>query len=202
MHTPIDLVRRNLLSTRAKFIKNPNFEGDNLGLLSNVEDFLSNICSDYHSIAFCWPYKDEPNLIKLLLWWRKSNLKRMLLLPKIEINKTMSFYSWSESNQLINNRFGIPEPDPNSKNCFLVNPDCILIPCVGWGFYQNQYWRLGYGGGYFDRTIFNLKNEGHLFKTVGIAYDWQKLNHDLWSPQDHDQPLDYVLTNSCIYPKV
>ena len=108
MHTPIDLVRRNLLSTRAKFIKSPNFEGDNLGLLSNVEDFLSNICSDYHSIAFCWPYKDEPNLIKLLLWWRKSNLKRMLLLPKIEINKTMSFYSWSESDQLINNRFGIP----------------------------------------------------------------------------------------------
>jgi 5,10-methenyltetrahydrofolate synthetase len=114
----------------------------------------------------------------------------------------MSFYSWSESDQLINNRFGIPEPDPNSKNCFLVNPDCILIPCVGWGFYHNQYWRLGYGGGYFDRTIFNLKNEGHLFKTVGIAYDWQKLNHDLWRPQDHDQPLDYVLTNSSIYPKV
>jgi 5-formyltetrahydrofolate cyclo-ligase len=43
---------------------------------------------------------------------------------------------------------------------------------------------------------------GILFKTVGIAYDWQKLNHDLWRPQDHDQPLDYILTNSSIYPKV
>jgi len=120
---------------------------------------------------------------------------------KVRSDKRLDFYTWSESCALITHAYGILEPNPESPGIELAQPDCILIPCVGWSLQKDCLWRLGYGGGYFDRTIATLKNEGHTFKTIGVAYDWQKLSADRWVPQDHDQALDYVVTNSMIYPK-
>lgn len=200
MHTPIDQLRQNLLQSRADFMKSSAFQGEYLGLLRNLEHFLSNIGSQSQVIAFCWPYKDEPDLRKPLLSWVHSTPNRKLLLPKIRPDRQLDFYTWSESDPLVLNSFGIAEPNPLYPGVLPAKPDCILIPCVGWSVANTRFWRLGYGGGYFDRTIAALKKEGQTFNAIGIGFDWQELNGDAWSPQKHDQPLDYLITNSGTYP--
>jgi len=201
MHTPIDQVRHDLLQNRVDYRQSTAFEGAHLGLLAKLGELLQRPGSNYRSIAFCWPFKEEPDLKAPLLQWQQSAPQRSLLLPKVRSDKRLDFYTWSESYALITNAYGILEPNPESPGIELAQPDCILIPCVGWSHQKDCLWRLGYGGGYFDRTIATLKNEGHTFKTIGVAYDWQKLSADRWVPQDHDQALDYMVTNSMIYPK-
>ncbi len=199
MHTPIHQIRHDLLSQRASFAQSPQFDSAYTHFLSHFHQFLLREGGAYQSIAFCWPYRDELDLREPLREWRSSNPNRSLLLPKIRADQQLSFYTWSNSDPLVFNAYGIAEPDPTAGGVQSKNPDCILIPCVGWLNYQNQYWRLGYGGGYFDRTIASLKRAGHRFTTIGIAFDWQALDLDRWTPKAHDQALDLVITDSGVY---
>ena len=199
MHTPIHQIRQDLLSQRTSFARSPQFDSAYTHFLSHFHEFLFQDTGMYQSIAFCWPYREELDLREPLRKWRSSNSDRSLLLPKVRADRQLSFYTWSDSDPLIHNTYGIAEPDPTASGVQPKNPDCILIPCVGWLDYQNRYWRLGYGGGYFDRAIASLKQVGHRFTTVGIAFDWQRLDPEHWAPQAHDQALDLVITNSGMY---
>ncbi len=199
MHTPIHQIRQDLLSQRTSFARSPQFDSAYTHFLSHFHEFLFQDAGMYQSIAFCWPYREELDLREPLRKWRSSNSDRSLLLPKVRADRQLSFYTWSDSDPLIHNAYGIAEPDPTASGVEPKNPDCILIPCVGWLNYQNRYWRLGYGGGYFDRTIASLKQAGHRFITVGIAFDWQALDLDRWTPEAHDQALDLLITNTGVY---
>ncbi len=201
MHTPIHQIRQDLLRKRSSFARSPEFDSEFALFLSQFRQFLRQEGGVYRSVAFCWPYRDELDLRDPLWEWQSLSSDRQLLLPKVDANRQLSFYTWSDSDPLILNTYGIAEPDPRTAGVHLQIPDCILIPCVGWLDYQNQYWRLGYGGGYFDRTIAALKQGGHQFTTAGIAFDWQALDHSCWIPQAHDQALDVVITNSGVYRK-
>ncbi|MFM8256981.1 MAG: 5-formyltetrahydrofolate cyclo-ligase [Polynucleobacter sp.] len=199
MHTPIQQIRQDLLNQRSSFAQSSEFDSTYALFLSQFRQFLLQEGEGYRSIAFCWPYRDELDLREPLCAWRESRSNRYLLLPKVEANRQLIFYTWSDPDSLILNTYGIAEPNPKAKGVEPMNPDCILIPCLGWLNYQNQFWRLGYGGGYFDRTIASLKLTGHRFITAGIAFDWQALDHHRWTPQVHDQALDLMITNSGIY---
>lgn len=199
MHTPIHQIRQDLLSQRTSFARSPQFDSAYTHFLSHFHEFLFQDAGMYQSIAFCWPYREELDLREPLRKWRSSNSDRSLLLPKVRADRQLSFYTWSDSDPLIHNTYGIAEPDPTASGVEPKNPDCILIPCVGWLNYQNRYWRLGYGGGYFDRTIASLKQAGHRFTTAGIALDWQALDLDRWTPEAHDQALDLLITNTGVY---
>ena len=199
MHTPIQQIRQDLLYQRSSFAQSSEFDSSYALFLSQFRQFLIQEGKGYRSIAFCWPYRDELDLREPLREWQSSNSDRCLLLPKVRADRQLSFYTWSDSDPLVHNTYGIAEPDPTASGVQTKNPDCILIPCLGWLNYQNQFWRLGYGGGYFDRTIASLKLTGHRFITAGIAFDWQALDHHRWTPQVHDQALDLMITNSGIH---
>jgi 5-formyltetrahydrofolate cyclo-ligase len=59
-----------------------------------------------------------------------------------------------------------------------------------------HYWRLGYGGGYFDRTLARLHVTKPNMISIGVGYDWQQLSPAQWQPEAHDEPLDAMLTES------
>jgi 5-formyltetrahydrofolate cyclo-ligase len=59
-----------------------------------------------------------------------------------------------------------------------------------------HYWRLGYGGGYFDRTLASLRAKRPNIVCIGVGYDWQQLSSAQWQAEVHDEPLDAVLTES------
>jgi 5-formyltetrahydrofolate cyclo-ligase len=59
-----------------------------------------------------------------------------------------------------------------------------------------HYWRLGYGGGYFDRTLARLRATNPSIACIGVGYNGQQLISSQWQAEAHDEPLDAMLTES------
>ena len=196
-------LRQDLLKQRAAFAAGRNYAQIQTCLIDNFNQLLSEQGGAWHSIALYWPIQDEVDLRSTLLAWVKNAPNRTLALPFARPDKHLDFYQWLQGDKLIPSKHGVPEPDPNNGERPLISPDCILIPCVGWSRStvdgKTHYWRLGYGGGYFDRTLANLRIKNPKLVCVGIGFDWQELNDAQWSAQTHDEPLDILLTESSLF---
>lgn len=96
-----------------------------------------------------------------------------------------------KADALVSSRFGILEPD---ESCPEVTPDVLLVPLVGFDAFCH---RIGYGAGFYDRTISHYKKEGWPLLTIGLAFSCQKF--DKIDAEGHDQPLDYVVTETDLY---
>ena len=108
-----------------------------------------------------------------------------LALPRLDDDGTMSFRLWSPGDSLEDKPFGLSEP---SSNAVAVKPGLILVPLLG---FDNQGNRLGYGKGHYDRALAELRADGAVF-ACGVAFHAQMID-DL-PAEDHDQPLDWAVT--------
>ncbi len=197
-------LRQDLLGRRKEFVAGQSHASKTDSLIANLNQFLSRTGDQLHSIALYWPIQDEIDLRPTLLRWLDSGPSRKLALPLARPDKHLDFYEWQAGDRLIPSQHGIPEPDPNNPEKTVLIPDCILIPCVGWSSTidgpNTRYWRLGYGGGYFDRTLAQLRKDKPSLICIGIGFDWQKLDDAQWSAQTHDEPLDMMITESGVFP--
>ncbi len=100
----------------------------------------------------------------------------------------MDFYQWSFNDPLKISQKGIPEPITKKK----VYPDILIVPLVA--FDKNKF-RLGYGGGYYDRYIEKILKYKKVL-TVGLAFSFQKIKKIPISK--FDQKLDYIITDKGI----
>jgi len=118
--------------------------------------------------------------------------EKILSLPTINESKNgiLDFKIYSNKDKLIMGKFGIMEP----LNTKVVLPDVILIPCLA---FDEDGYRLGYGGGYYDKSISYLKSINHKFITIGFAYEEQKIDKVLHD--SYDQKLNYILTEKRLY---
>ena len=80
-------------------------------------------------------------------------------------------------------------PIPRSGE--METPDALLIPCVG---FDAQRYRIGYGGGFYDRTLAALHAAGHRPRMIGVAYEVNRV--ESIAPQSHDIALDCIVTES------
>ena len=193
-------LRQDLLAQRKVFAASASYSAIKEAILTSLTSFLDSHNAQFQSIALYCPIQDELDLRPAMLAWAKSNTSKTLALPFARPDKHLDFYAWEEGDLLIPSRHGVPEPDPNNPRRTQVSPDCILIPCVGWSESKEgdktHYWRLGYGGGYFDRTLSQLRKAKPNLLCIGIGFDWQKLDGAQWQAQIHDEPLDAILTES------
>lgn len=114
-----------------------------------------------------------------------------LALPVVkEKNAPLIFRHWRPGEVLHKGSFGIAQPHENNR---LVVPELILVPLLA---FDTRGFRLGYGGGYYDRTISDLKAKNYQVKTLGIAYNNQKV--DRIKDDATDMPLDAVATENGI----
>lgn len=97
----------------------------------------------------------------------------------------LTFRAWQPDQPLTPGFRQIPEPSPNAE---LVTPDVVLVPLLA---YDSVGHRLGYGGGYYDRTLAKLREDGDVF-AIGIAFSAQAV--DSLPGTQHDQKLNAVLT--------
>ena len=119
------------------------------------------------------------------------SLEKILCLPVIENNKEiLIFKKYCIGDELKKGKFGVMEP-VNSQTYF---PDIIFVPCLA--FDENGF-RLGYGGGYYDKSIANLYSIKHKFISIGLAYEEQKVKNVVHD--DLDQKLNYILTEKQLY---
>ena len=97
-------------------------------------------------------------------------------------SRQMEFRHWDRQPLMARDECRIPAPDGP-----VVVPDVVLAPCVG---YTASGWRLGYGGGYFDRWM-ALHPQATV---VGVAWSVCEIDDALWQPQPHDRMLACVVT--------
>jgi 5-formyltetrahydrofolate cyclo-ligase len=71
-------------------------------------------------------------------------------------------------------------------------PDLVLVPTLG---YTRGGDRIGYGKGYYDRTLAALKTQNHTFTSIGIAWACGDVSNEPYSPAAHDMKLDAILTD-------
>jgi 5-formyltetrahydrofolate cyclo-ligase len=132
------------------------------------------------------PLADEFPLWPLLR--RLAGAGVPLALPVIEAKgKPLLFRAWQPGDRTTPGVWGIAQPVPDKPS---VEPDILLVPLLA---FDLAGWRLGYGGGFYDRTLRRLRALQPVV-AVGIAYDQQRV--DAVPHLDYDERLDWVLTPS------
>ncbi|MFD4836030.1 5-formyltetrahydrofolate cyclo-ligase [Achromobacter sp. NPDC058515] len=144
------------------------------------------------TVAAFWPMADEPDLRPLLTQWTEAGMA--VALPVVrERNAPLAFLPWTPDAELRPGPYGIQEPVSGPE----LLPDVVLVPTLG---YTEQGDRLGYGGGYYDRTLAALRDRGHPFISIGIAWSCGELDAG-YAPAPHDVQLDAVLTQDGWVPQ-
>jgi 5-formyltetrahydrofolate cyclo-ligase len=137
-------------------------------------------------LAFCWPIKGEYDARHLARTLRSRGA--LTALPVVVAAKSpLIFREWHPGIALAKGALDIPYPVTSQE----MTPDAVLLPMNGW---DPQGYRLGYGAGFFDRTLASLATKP---LTIGISYEFAKL--DTIYPQSWDVPMDYVVTERGVH---
>jgi 5,10-methenyltetrahydrofolate synthetase len=142
-------------------------------------------------IGAYWPIKGEFDPLPALHRWKEDGelmekpRRRRIGLPVVDkAHKMLTFHAWYPGCPLEEDAYGIPKP----KDTELLTPTLLFVPCVGYG---PGGWRLGYGGGFYDRTLAALVPKPY---TAGLGYAFGFVEN--FMPDAHDQPLDAMLTDN------
>ncbi len=131
-----------------------------------------------------WPIKGEPDLRPFLSEMHRAGVT--IALPVVETRAApLVFRLWTPETRMIRGDWNIPVPPPEAA---VLSPDIVLAPCLGW---DAGCYRLGWGGGYFDRTLAVLSPRPF---AVGIALAAARV--PTIYPQPHDIPLDMIVTEA------
>ncbi|MCW8835586.1 MAG: 5-formyltetrahydrofolate cyclo-ligase [Rhodospirillales bacterium] len=103
----------------------------------------------------------------------------------VERDSPLAFRQWRPGMDLVEGAFGIMEPPADTHR---MTPEVIVVPLLA---FDDRRHRLGYGGGYYDRTLSVLRQEGSIV-AIGIAYAGQRV--DALPDEGHDQALDRIVT--------
>jgi len=138
-------------------------------------------------VAFCWPIRNEYDARHLLRRLREQGATAAL--PVVVASKTpLIFREWHPGVELALAKLDIPYPKASAE----VAPDSVLLPMNG---FDSAGYRLGYGGGFFDRTLEALSARKPL--VIGISFELAAI--DTIQPQPWDVPMDYVVTERGVY---
>ncbi len=157
-------------------------------LAGHLRQLLRNRFESAHGMVLSayWPIKGEPDLRALMAELHEAGVT--IALPLVEAKAApLTFRLWTPKTRMVRGDWNIPVPPPDAP---IVFPDISLAPLVGW---TRDGYRLGYGGGYFDRTLASLKPKPFV---IGIGFEAAHLKTIF--PQPHDIPLDVILTEAGI----
>jgi 5,10-methenyltetrahydrofolate synthetase len=140
-------------------------------------------------VAFCWPYRGEVDVRFAIRRFRDSGA--VAALPEVQgRGRPLQFRQWWPGVAMVPGALGIPAPAGTD----LVIPDAAFVPLVG---FDGAGYRLGYGGGYFDRTLAALARKP---LTVGVGTEAARL--PTIHPQPHDIPMDFIVTEAGVHAVV
>jgi 5-formyltetrahydrofolate cyclo-ligase len=132
-------------------------------------------------VSAYWPIRAEPDLRP---WMREACVRglRVALPVAVELGQPMTFREWRPDAAMARGLWKIPYPADGPE----VSPTTVLAPLVG---FDAACYRLGYGGGFFDRTLTVMVR-----KPVVIGLGYPQLRIATIFPQRHDIPMDWIVT--------
>ena len=138
-------------------------------------------------VAAYWPIRTELDPIPLLQALMRLGADACLPVTPAE-GQPLCFHLWDGQAALEEGPYGTKQP---SSSLPVAYPDVILAPLLA---FDEGCWRLGYGGGFYDRTLAALEDKGHQAHVIGIAYDEQQVEHVPIGA--YDRALSAILTPS------
>jgi 5-formyltetrahydrofolate cyclo-ligase len=114
-----------------------------------------------------------------------ARYRKRTALPRAE-GQNLAFHEWKRGDALKRNTLGVEEPLVEAE---IFLPEIILVPLLA---FDGDGYRLGYGGGYFDRTMRALRETAHPPQFIGVAYGLQEVEQV--PIDDGDEKLDGILT--------
>jgi 5,10-methenyltetrahydrofolate synthetase len=140
-------------------------------------------------VSAYWPLRGEPDLRPWLT--RRHEAGHTCVLPVVVAKgAALVFRRWTPGCAMEKGFWNIPVPAAREE----FTPRLLLAPVVG---FDSQCYRLGYGGGYFDRTLAMLRLRGVAFHAVGIGYESARL--DSIQPLEHDIALQAIVTEASMH---
>ncbi len=136
-----------------------------------------------------WSIGDEMDLRPLL--HAAHALGCVCALPVVIAPRTpLTFRHWEPGVELVVSAFGIPEPGPERP---AVTPDISVVPLLA---FDREGYRLGYGGGFYDRTITLMRSapRARPYIAVGVGFAGQEVAHVPREP--HDARLNWIVTEA------
>ena len=156
-------------------------------ICANLRDNFPQIAT--MRVGFCWPIKNEPDLRPLMESFIKSGKAGFsALMPVVvDTDSALAFRTWTPDGRMLNDRYGIPTP---TDGAFLT-PEVLLLPVNA---FDAAGYRLGYGGGFFDRTLATLEPRP---LSIGVGFELARV--DSVRPQVHDMRLDAIVTEAGVF---
>jgi 5-formyltetrahydrofolate cyclo-ligase len=176
-------LRQNLLRSRMA-LSSELYQEYSDRLCGHLQKFLLAQVLPGQTILAYHPHRQEPDLSSL---FAQSNYQWGL--PRCLPQRQLAWHLWQPGEPLVNNSYGLAEPLATADSLDSAAIAALLIPMVG---FDARGYRLGYGGGYFDRLL--ASSEWQRVLTIGIAFDLALVPNipiDPW-----DLPLHRIFTES------
>lgn len=138
----------------------------------------------FKTVSAFFPYLDEIDTRPLLGKLAGEGWTTALPIV-IKLGEPLKFRRWLPGEPTVPGKWDIPRPPDSSPE---VEPDVLLVPLLA---FDRAGYRLGYGGGFYDRTLALLRARKKIV-AIGVAYAAQEV--DAVPHDGHDQPLDFVMT--------
>jgi 5-formyltetrahydrofolate cyclo-ligase len=140
-------------------------------------------------VGFCWPVKNEPDLRPLLTAWLAAGDPGFAALLPVVVatDRPLAFRAWTPGARLLVDRYGIPTPESGE---FLL-PQALLLPVNA---FDAAGYRIGYGGGFFDRTLATLTPAP---LAIGVGFELARVASI--NPQPHDMRLDAMVSEAGVF---
>jgi 5-formyltetrahydrofolate cyclo-ligase len=148
--------------------------------------FLTSIpTADHEAISAFWPLADELDTRPLInaLAARGHQIGLPVVTKK---GQPLLFRLWAPGTELVQGNFRVLTPPPEAPE---VVPSLLIVPLLA---FDRAGYRLGYGGGFYDRTLHKLRDAGGQVLAVGVALSAQEV--PAVPRDDTDQPLDWIVT--------
>ncbi len=138
-------------------------------------------------VSAFWPMGAEIDMRPLLS--AVAGAGHITALPVVERkNAPLIFRAWKPGDGLVDGGFGTSIPVPEAKT---VMPEVLFVPLLA---YDEEGFRLGYGGGFYDRTLERLRGQSDEITAIGVAFSGQRVDTVPRGP--YDQPLDWVASEA------
>jgi 5,10-methenyltetrahydrofolate synthetase len=136
------------------------------------------------TVALYWPFRGEPDLRGWAAGLRAGGTRTCLpvVIAKAE---PLIFRDWTGAEKLERGVWNIPIPPQSSAEAV---PDVVISPVVG---FDAENYRLGYGGGFYDRTLAKLRSIGRRPRVIGVGFAFQRIATIY--PQPYDVALDEAI---------
>ncbi len=182
-------LRKGMIEKR-KSLTSEQVESKSLAILENLKTL--NLIDKSEHIMIYMDFRNEVKTSEFISFLRKENKKIYIPRVNTETNE-LDIYLISSDDDLILSNYGILEPNPANEAQDPKLIDLILSPGVA---FTKDCYRLGYGGGFYDKFLVRTRDD---VITAALSFSMQIV--DSIPLEEHDQQLNYIVTEEAIYSK-